>query len=1011
MLLQLVRSWRAHAASGWLMLSGTLAALIYAGVVRAMPLAAAYTKPLRNINKIAPALWPTVLLTVGAVVVLFGAYAVGARYVGAAARSRLLRLLVLGLPLLFAGLLLFAYPLTSTDIYDYLFRGRMLAHYQANTFLAKPKEFLADPLLPFVAWKHVVTAYGPLWEGISLLTARLAGERPGPPLEPALPQLLRLLFAYKLLAWLGFLLCALVIWAASEGEAAERRWQAVYLWLWNPLALWETIGAAHNDVWMLLPVVLALGIMRYWMAHQPRVERAFPWMPRQPLEGTLCAGSLRGALLLPTAALLLITVGGLIKFAVLMFGPVVLAAALRRQVGWRRRLALLALAGGACLALLAAAYAPFWSGWATFQNVGDRGTMLNVSWLTGIRSVLLFTMPEQQAEYIASTSGLALLMLGVIAAAWAAWRRPEALIRQVLGLLLWFLLVCNPWFMPWYALWALPIAALLPWPSRAWWAVGLFALLAFAYYVGDGLVMEQFTFAQKSFAREGFLAAAIYGPALLILTWPRREMSPRAATWCLALCGLGMIAICAGFAVRYPLSANSAGLTDIGKLSKYSADDFAGFVLGMATLFGLYLSGLQACRRLPPRRALGIVFVSGALLALVMLGLYPTNAIDVFLYATRSRLLTYYGVDPNAVPLDRFPTDLWASYSIKEWASHVSPYGPLWNLVAAPITALAGDRILVALVGFKLLMLACLLISGWLVARILARARATPEEAPQDWPAPAAGALLLLWNPLVLWEGIGNAHNDLLLLVPLLLALWAFTARRAALVLPLLLLAGLIKYVTLPLIPLAIVALWRRAADRGQRRRLALRSLGLCVIVLLIGFAPFYNPVAIAHSVLAQGQIVATSPASALAALLASHFSSALIIGWARLVGSGALLLIMALLAWRLWRRPQDLPRACFEALFALLMLATLNLRPWYLIWLVALAAVSPAPWPARRAVTWSVGGLCLYAFLIWVEAWWKPGPALIKLVAVLLFVAPAALLTLAELLIALRQRPIVARL
>jgi alpha-1,6-mannosyltransferase len=991
------RTWRRDGASAWLLLAGASSALVYGGVMQSIPLVRLYTKPLRNLNNIPPAMWPMALLAVSAMLLLFGAYALGATCAGAAAHSRLPRLLVLGAPVLFIGMLLLTYPLTSTDIYDYLFRGRMLAHYQVNTFLARPQEFPDDPLLRFVAWKHVVSAYGPLWEGASLLTARLAGERPGAPLTPAMPQLLRLLFAYKLLAMLGFLLCGAAIWMAVGGEAPARRWQATYLWLWNPLALWETVGAAHNDVWMLLPVVLALGLMRRWMAAPAQGDAPAPTAGGAPLRN----------LLLPIAALLLIVAGALVKFAVLMLGPAVLAAALRRVGGWRARLALVLLGGGLCAGLAAVAYAPFWSGWETLQNVRDRGDLLNVSWLAALRSALAATMPEKEAGRAAALAGAALLAAGSAWAAWAAWRRPEALPRHMLGLVLWFLLVCNPWFMPWYAVWALPLAALLAWRGRAWRAVSLLCMLACSYYVIDGLVMNELGFAQKTFGREALLAALIYGPPLLVLTWPRREATARAERFRLALCGLGMLAILMSFTWRYPLIANSGGLTDIGKLSAYGRDEFAGFVVGMAALFVLYLYGLHACRRLPASGALPIVFALGALMATALVGMYPGNAIDVFLYAARSRLLTSYGADPNATPLERFPADAWARFSTSEWADNVSPYGPLWNLVAAPITALAGDRMLVALLGFKLLMLACLLLSGWLVAHILAAAGhdAEAQGVADVRSGPAAGALLLLWNPLVLWEAVGNAHNDAVLVALLLLAILAFTTRRDSLVLPLLVAATLLKYVALLIIPLALVALWRRAGDHASRRRLALRSLGLCALTLLAGFAPFYNLAGLAQSLSEQGQVIATSPGSTLAALLDERFPHQQVVMWARTFGACAMAIILPALARLLWRRPRGLPRASFEALFALLMLATLNLRPWYIIWLVALAAILPSPWPARRVLAWSAGGLALYAFLIWVEAWWKPGPDTIHLVAILVFLSPTVLLTAAEVVYALRKR------
>ena len=50
---------------------------------------------------------------------------------------------LVGFPLIFLALLALVYPTTSVDLYDYMFRGRMLAHYQANTFTQVPIEFKA----------------------------------------------------------------------------------------------------------------------------------------------------------------------------------------------------------------------------------------------------------------------------------------------------------------------------------------------------------------------------------------------------------------------------------------------------------------------------------------------------------------------------------------------------------------------------------------------------------------------------------------------------------------------------------------------------------------------------------------------------------------------------------------------------------------------------------------------------------------------------------------------------
>src|SRR5436853_5624517 len=65
------------------------------------------------------------------------------------------------------------------------------------------------------------------------------------------------------------------------------------------------------------------------------------------------------------------------------------------------------------------------------------------------------------------------------------------------------------------------------------------------------------------------------------------------------LCGIGMLVPIFAFAWRYPLGSNSSTLTDIGKLAHYEPAEFAGYVGGMAVLFGLYVLALRESRRLP----------------------------------------------------------------------------------------------------------------------------------------------------------------------------------------------------------------------------------------------------------------------------------------------------------------------------------------------------------------------------------------------------------------------------
>jgi alpha-1,6-mannosyltransferase len=502
-----------------LALCGASSALVYAAILMRLPLTSIYTRALLNLNNIPLADWPTGAAVLGCAIFLFGAYVVGGLCVAGGMPTRRGGLLIAGIPLAFVALLLFAHPVTSTDVYDYLFRGRMLARYDANPFVTPPWEFRSDPLIKYVAWKLVVTSYGPLWEVLSWLTLRLAGEAPNAPLGPAEAQLLRMIFAYKALAALGFLLCGAAIWLGLRRAGPRMRRLGLYLWLWNPLALWETVGAAHNDVWMALFIVLAAAALSVRQGDRETGRQGESVSPSPDLPFSLSRS---------IGALLALTAGGLVKYVAFFFGPVALAAGLRRLPGPSARLRLIAAGGAACGALVALAYAPFWAGVATLQNIGDRRDLYTASWLGVLRVVLKQAMPEERAATVVAAASLALLFAGVVWATWRAWREPENVAGHMLWLALWLLFVCNPWFQPWYAIWPLALAAAQPWKQRAVAGVALLCAVSLVSYVVGGLVLPALGLPDKSVGREAAMAALITIPPLLVLGWDRLSRGWRA---------------------------------------------------------------------------------------------------------------------------------------------------------------------------------------------------------------------------------------------------------------------------------------------------------------------------------------------------------------------------------------------------------------------------------------------------------------------------------------------------
>jgi hypothetical protein len=473
---------------------------------------------------------------------------------------------------------------------------------------------------------------------------------------------------------------------------------------------------------------------------------------------------------------------------------------------------------------------------------------------------------------------------------------------------------------------------------------------------------------------------------------------PDRSTFRLWFCGIAIAVIAAAFAWRYPLPGNTERLTDIGIMARYGKPEFVGFCAGIAGMFLFYLLGIRETRKLKPKQAAVPVFACGLAQAVAIAWMYPVNAIDVFIYAVRSRLFTEYGQNPLSTYPRDYQIDPYMRFASREWADNLSPYGPLWNLIAAPVTLIGGDSIGVALALFKVLAIISAFLGAVLIYLALREAR----------PAAAAtGALLYLWSPIVLWEGIGNAHNDLALMVFVLAALYAWFTRRDSFVIPLLVAGAMVKYIPLLLIPLAGVAVLRRAPDWWRRASLVVWSALGSAVAVAVGFFPFYDLEAVRRSIDSQSKFYITSlPAVAINQMhdryRVEQINDATELFGRAAVGAG-LLVGIALI----FRKPDRWPRLAFELTFIYLLVSTPAMRNWYAIWLVGLVALLPLGWPASRAIAWSLGSLAVYGFFIWVWAWWRVDFDIINTVAVAIMLAPALLLTLGELVAALiRNRP-----
>jgi alpha-1,6-mannosyltransferase len=309
---------------------------------------------------------------------------------------------------------------------------------------------------------------------------------------------------------------------------------------------------------------------------------------------------------------------------------------------------------------------------------------------------------------------------------------------------------------------------------------------------------------------------------------------------------------------------------------------------------------------------------------------------DVYSYVDYARLGVVHGLDPYVFPPAAAPTD--PVYPQVEWTEATSAYGPLFTLLTYPLAWLPSAAAVAALKATAAL-------------SVLGIAALVYRVAPSRGVAPLPAAAFVALNPLVLIHVVGGAHNDGLAMLPAMVAIAALLTAREAAGGAALVAAVAVKSSTAILAPFALLA----AAGAGGIAR-ACRPAAPGVPA-----GPAFHPLTrlVTGTLLAALAICAAAYAAfawnwldalALAGENQGRTSQMSVpITFARLTGldpgpvrATAIVLFSATVVYLLARTWQgaDWLRMAAWATFALL-LATAWLLPWYLIWLLPLAALS----------------------------------------------------------------------
>lgn len=187
----------------------------------------------------------TYLSLISLLFVSFGMTVYKLRQVDIGLKGKLFLLTFLCLPLILS------YNALSADVFNYIFNAKMVVEYQADPHVKTALDFEYDPWVRFMHNIHTAAPYGYGWTLLSL-PAYLVG----------MGKFFLTWISFRLFSFISLILAAVSLdwlsWHFQQRPLKFKEWALLFL---NPLILIEIVSNSHNDLWMMVPALVSLGLL------------------------------------------------------------------------------------------------------------------------------------------------------------------------------------------------------------------------------------------------------------------------------------------------------------------------------------------------------------------------------------------------------------------------------------------------------------------------------------------------------------------------------------------------------------------------------------------------------------------------------------------------------------------------------------------------------------------------------------------------------------------------------
>ena len=297
----------------------------------------------------------------------------------------------------------------------------------------------------------------------------------------------------------------------------------------------------------------------------------------------------------------------------------------------------------------------------------------------------------------------------------------------------------------------------------------------------------------------------------------------------------------------------------------------------------------------------------------------PVLSMDAGAYVIYARHFFVFGQNPYLVHLSDITANPWvAEFDPAWWVSLTSPYGPWFTLLLGPVIALSGGSLLAAVLIYKLCLVGVYVWCLVLCQRII-----------HQFKLPESTLLLFALNPAILIHGILEGHNDLLVLLSLLLAIYYFPRTWLTSVFWVSL-GVAIKY-----IPGVLLSVYL-ANDKKIYWKRVLPTLGVVAGVFLLGMIPFGLPLhAFWQNVVQLSHLPGLYQYPPAIRLANAYFPQAK--PWVLSLGGGLLFFLIWYI--NVWRSMKILEYTFWSTLVLIFVLSP-SFRPWYTMSIIGMGVL-----------------------------------------------------------------------